>query len=43
MYDEMQFGFMPAQGATDAIFIPRQMQEKFLGKKKNLYFVHNST
>ena len=36
--DEMQFGFMPGKGTTDAIFILRQMQEKYLGKRKHLYF-----
>ena len=36
--DEMQFGFMPGRSTIDAIFILRQLQEKFLGKKKNLYF-----
>ena len=34
----MQFGFMPGRSTIDAIFILRQLQEKFLGKKKNLYF-----
>src|SRR5206468_1302680 len=29
--DEMQFGFCPGKGTTDAIFIVRQVQEKFLG------------
>ena len=36
--DEMQFGFMTGRSTTDAIFILRQLQEKYLGKKKNLYF-----
>ena len=32
----MQFGFMP--GTTDAIFIIRQLQEKYRAKRKNFYF-----
>ena len=36
--DDMQFGFMPGKGTMDAIFITRIMQERFLAKKKNLYF-----
>ena len=36
--DEMQFGFMPGRGTTDAIFIARHLQEKYLDKKKDLYF-----
>ena len=36
--DAMQFGFMPGKGTTDGIFILRQMQEKFIGKGKTLYF-----
>lgn len=36
--DEMQFGFMPGRGTIDAIFIVRQMQEKYLSKKKCLYY-----
>src|SRR3989442_518921 len=35
--DEMQFGFSPGKGTTDAIFIVRQVQEKFLGKQKDLW------
>ena len=35
--DNMQFSFMPGRGTTDAIFIVRQLQEKFLAKNKNLY------
>ena len=35
--DDMQFGFMPGRGTMDAIFIVRQLQEKFLAKKKDLW------
>ena len=37
--DSMQFGFMPGRGTSDAIFILRQLQEKYIGKRKDLYFV----
>ena len=30
----MKFGFMPGCGATNAIFILRQLQEKYLAKRK---------
>ena len=37
--DGMQFGFVKeGKGTTDAIFIVRQMQEKFRAKGKKLYF-----
>ena len=36
--DDMQFGFMPGKGTMDAIFITHIMQERFLAKKKDLYF-----
>ena len=35
--DDMQFGFMAGKGTTDAIFIVRQMQEKYLAKKRDLW------
>src|SRR5438445_8402418 len=35
--DNMQFGFSPGKGTTDAIFIVRQLQEKYLAKKKDLW------
>jgi hypothetical protein len=31
--DDMQFGFRPGRGTTDAIFIVKQNQEKYLLKK----------
>ena len=34
--DEMQFGFMPCKGTTDAVFILR-LQEEYLDKEKKLY------
>ena len=34
----MQFGFMPGWGTTNAIFILRQLQEKYLAKNRKLYF-----
>ena len=36
--DNMQFGFMPGKGTTDAIFIMRQVQEKHQTKKQKLYY-----
>lgn len=33
----MQFGFIPGHGTTDAIFIVRQLQKKYLGKNRSLY------
>src|SRR5437867_92495 len=35
--DEMQFGFNPGKGTTDAIYIVCQVREKFLGKQKELW------
>ena len=35
--DEMQFGFMPEKGTTDAVFILRRMQEEYHAKQKELY------
>ena len=36
--DDMQFRFMPGKGTMDAIFITCMMPERFLAKKKDLYF-----
>jgi len=36
--DDIQFGFMKAKETTNAIFIVRQMEEKFRAKGKKLYF-----
>jgi hypothetical protein len=33
----MQFGFRPGRGTTDAIFVVRQLQEKFLAKGKEVW------
>ena len=35
--DSMQFGFMKGRGATDAIFIVRQLQEKYFAKNRDLW------
>ena len=32
--DDMQFRFVPGKGTVDAIFMVRQLQEKFLRKEK---------
>ena len=32
--DEMQFGFVPGRGTTDAIFIVSQLQKKYIAAKK---------
>ena len=36
--DDMQFGFRPGKGTTDAIFIVRQLQEEPQAKGNKLYY-----
>ena len=35
--DNFQFSFVPGRGTTDAIFLVRQLQEKYLAANKRLY------
>ena len=35
--DNSQFGFVPGRGTTDAIFVVRQLQEKYLAANMRLY------
>ena len=35
--DESQFGCIPGRGTTDAIFVIRQLQEKYLTVSKHIY------
>ena len=35
--DDFQFGFVPGRGTTDAIFVDKQLQEKYLAANKRLY------
>ena len=35
--DDSQFGFVLRRGTTDAIFVVRQRQEKYLAVNKRLY------
>ena len=35
--DDSQFGFVPGRGTTDAIFVVRLLQEKYLAVNKRLY------
>ena len=36
--DDMQFGFTEGKGTIDAIFMVRQLQERYRGKGKKLYY-----
>ena len=35
--NDSQFGFVPGRGTTDAIFVVRQLQEKYVAANKRLY------
>ena len=35
--DDSQFGFVPGIGTIDAIFVVRQLQEKYLAANKRLH------
>ena len=35
--DDSPFGYVPGRGTTDAIFVVRQLQEKYLAANKGLY------
>ena len=35
--NDSQFGFVPGRGTTDAIFVVRHLQEKYLAANKRLY------
>ena len=35
--DDSQFGYVQGRGTTDAIFVVRQLQEKYLAANKRLY------
>ena len=37
--DDSQFGFVPGRGTADAIFVVKQLQEKYLAANKRLYMV----
>ena len=41
LIDDYQFGFIAGKGTTDAIFVVRQLQEKYLtaNKRLNMAFV----
>ena len=37
LINDSQFGFVPGRGTTNAIFVVRQLQEKYLAANKRLY------